>query len=54
MVDLKLLRVALDDAIDTIGAYSNLNPAWIAEKERLSLPDMAPPRWITSKAKTAA
>jgi hypothetical protein len=46
VVDLKLLKVALDDAIDTIGAYSHLNPAWIAEKKRLNIPDAAPPRWL--------
>ena len=50
VVDLKLLKVALEDAIDTIGAYSHLNPAWVAEREKLATPDMAPPRWISNRA----
>jgi hypothetical protein len=53
VVDLKQLKVALDDAIDTIGAYSHLNPAWLAEKEKLGVQPPPPPRWVKQKEKAA-
>jgi hypothetical protein len=43
-----LLKVALEDAIDTIGAYSHLNPAWIAEKEKQGAPNAKMPHWIAA------
>ena len=42
--------MALEDAIDTIGAYSHLNPAWIAEKKAQGIPDMPTPKWIKAKS----
>ena len=35
----------MEDAVDTIGAYSGLNPKWIEAKTAQNVPDLPNPPW---------
>ena len=45
------IRAALNDAVDTIGAFSQKNPAWKEEFEARGYAKPEPPPWVTKEKK---